>query len=148
MAPAECGVELSYTEGGRLPLPVVSLEQREVARQDAGVQVGQVQPPPRAAVAMCAAGALVVEREPRLEQPAIEKVRHRQVLNLWEDEHRERGGAALGGPCRQPPAHDVRKLNHVEEFVRHRDRKAPQPLQPELASWLIAYERYANGYLR
>src|SRR5439155_15572511 len=113
MATSEWGVELSYTEGGRLPLPVVSLEQREVARQDAGVQVGQVQPPPRAAVAMCALEALVVEREPGLKQPAGEKVRHREVLDLWEDEHRKRAGAALCGPDRQLSAGDVRKLNHV-----------------------------------
>src|SRR5437763_8119939 len=148
MAASERDVELSYAESGRLSLPVGSLEEREIARQNAGVQVGQVQPPPRAAVAMCAAEALVVEREPRLEKPALEKVRHREVLNLWEDEHRKGAGAALGGPRRQFPADDVRKLNHVEEFVSQRDRKAPQRLLPGIESGRSEDERSALGCLR
>src|SRR2546423_1939571 len=147
MAASERGIELSYAESARLSLPDGSLEQREIARQNAGAQVRQVQPPPRAAVAMCAAEALVVEREPQLEQPALEKVRHREVFNLWEDEHRERAGAALGGPRRQFPADDVRKLNHVEEFVSDRDRKTPQRLLPGIESGRNEDERSALGCL-
>src|SRR5438874_4853847 len=96
---------------------------------------------------MCAAEALVVEREPRLKKPALEKVRHREVLNLWEDEQRKRAGAALGGPRRQFSADDVRKLNHVEGFVSDRDGKAPKRLLPGIESGGKEEEEPALGCL-